>query len=144
MPRTSACCRHSPERRRRARGFTLLELLVVFALIALASGLAAPAMLRGLEAARERGVAADVQALLEGMPVRAFGQGRALEVDAPALTARLPELPDGWRLSMPQPLRYDANGIAAGGTVLLHAPGKVTARWRVVPLSGRVAREPDA
>lgn len=137
MPRTSVCCRPSPEGGRPS-GFTLLELLVVLALVALVTGLVAPAALRGVEAARERGVAADVRALLEGLPVRAFHGGQAMELDAAALRRLLPDLPADWQLQVEPALRYGPSGVAAGATVRLTPPGRAPLDWRVAPLSGEV------
>lgn len=137
MPKTSACFRSSLERPA-AHGFTLVELVVVLALVALATGLAAPALVRGLDAARERGVRADVRVLLEGMPVRAYHATGALEVDAAALQRLVPELPPGWRLEVDAPLRYAPNGVAAGGAVRLLIPGRDTTVWQIAAVSGRV------
>lgn len=137
MPKTSVCCRSSPERGR-PRGFTLVELVVVLALIALATGLVTPAVVRGLTAARERAVLADVRALLEGLPVRAYQGGSALELDAAALRRLAPELPEGWRLDVEAPLRYGPSGVAAGGAVRLLIPGRDATTWRIAAVSGQV------
>jgi prepilin-type N-terminal cleavage/methylation domain-containing protein len=120
------------------RGFTLLELLVVLALVALLTGLVVPSAWRAIEGARERGVANDVQVLLEGLPVQAFGKGQALSLDASALAGRLPGLPAGWNLKVDAPLNYGPNGVAAGGAVQLVADGRVALAWRVEPVSGLV------
>ena len=137
MPKISVSCRRRPERLAQ-RGFTLVELVVVLALLALAAGIAAPAAVRGVAAARERGVRADVRVLLEGMPVRAVQSGSGLEVDSAALRRLVPELPAGWRLEVDQPLRYAPNGVAAGGAVRLLIPGRDPTTWRVAAVSGRV------
>ena len=137
MPKTSAYFRPSLNHPA-ARGFTLVELVVVLALVALATGLAAPALVRGLDAAHERGMRADVRALLEGMPVRAYQTGSALEIDAAALQRLLPELPQGWRLEVDAPLRYAPNGVAAGGAVRLLIPDRDPTIWQIAAISGRV------
>ena len=135
MPKTSVCCR--PEGRQ-PRGFTLLELLVVLALVALVTGLVTPAVIRGLAAARERAIASDMLALLEGLPVRAYQTGLALELDGPALRSLGSELPQDWQLAVTPVLRYGPGGVASGGTVSLMAPGRKTLAWRVAPVSGEV------
>ena len=137
MPKTSACFRSSLDRRA-VRGFTLVELVVVLALVALATGLAAPALVRGLDAARERGVRADVRVLLEGLPVRAYQAGSALEVDATALQRLAPELPQDWRLELDAPLRYAPSGVASGGAVRLLIPGRDPTVWQIAATSGQV------
>lgn len=137
MPRISASCRRCPEGAHQ-RGFTLLELLVVLALIALVTGMVAPAVIRGLEAARERGVAADLRALLDSLPVRAFQRGDDVVLDAAALRQLLPDLPADWRLEVTPALRYGSAGVASGGTVHLRAPGREPLAWQVLQVSGAV------
>ena len=138
MPRISVYCRLSRERRV-SRGFTLFELIVVLALVALVTGMVTPAVVRGLAAARERGVLADVRVLLEGMPVRAYQSGIGLEIDSAALQRLVPDLPEGWRLEVEPPLRYSPSGVAAGGSVRLTIPGRDPTTWRVAAVSGHVA-----
>jgi prepilin-type N-terminal cleavage/methylation domain-containing protein len=138
MHGTSACLPRRDDARPRARGFTLLELLVVLALAALLTALVVPAAVRGLDAARERAVAADVTALLAGLPVRAYKDGLPAQFDAVQLTALLPEMPVGWRLQLTSPLRYSAAGVAEGGELVLQAPGRTGLRWRVAAGTGVV------
>lgn len=126
------------------QGFTLLELLVVIALLAMAVGLVAPAAVRSLEAARERGLASDLTALLEGLPVRAFRQGTLLRMDDKQLRESLPDLPADWRLSIEGDalLQYGAVGVARGGQIRLQAPGREAMLWQVSPITGEVKRLP--
>ena len=128
------------DRHTAAAGFTLLELLVVLALLALVTGLVAPAAVRALGAARERAAAADLDALLEGLPVRAFRAGAAQAYTGPALSQLLADLPAGWAVEATPPLRYTAQGVAAGGTVRLLAPGRQARVLQVLPVSGEVVR----
>jgi general secretion pathway protein G len=147
MPGTSASCPPSPERRAPARGFTLLELLVVLVLLALATGIVVPSVVRGIEGRRERAVLADVRVLLESLPVLAFRDGHALTMDSAALNARLVEratLPEGWRLQAEPALQYGPTGLATGGAVRLLVQGRPTARWQVQPVSGMVVAETAA
>jgi hypothetical protein len=109
-------------------------------LLALAMGLAAPAAMRGLEAARERGAAADVEALLASLPVLAFQAGGPLSLDAQALRQRLPDLPVGWALRVEPSLSYGPGGMALPAEVSLQAPGRQALRWHVIGLTGDVVR----
>jgi prepilin-type N-terminal cleavage/methylation domain-containing protein len=123
-------------------GFTLLELLVVLLLVALAAGMVAPAALRGLTAAQERAVAADLEALLAGLPAHAFRRGEALRLDAAALRERLPELPADWRLETEPALAYGPTGVALPARVSLHAPARAPLRWQIDSPTGDVRRLP--
>lgn len=124
-------------------GFTLLELLVVLLLVALAAGMVAPAALRGLAAAQERAVAADLEALLAGLPAQAFRRGEALRLDAAALRERLPDLPADWRLELDGPaLAYGPTGVALPARVSLHAPARAPLRWQIASPTGDVRRLP--
>ncbi len=143
MRATSARCLRSPEGLPR-KGFTLLELLVVMALMALAAGLVIPAVLRGLTAAQERAVASDMAALLDSLPVRAFQRGSDLIVDDRMLGQWLPDLPAGWQLVVPQALRYSPAGVATGGLVRVVAPGRPPMEWVVGAINGQAERSTGA
>lgn len=119
------------------RGFTLLEMLVVLALMALATGMALPRMSGWLDDAQERGWRADVKAYLEGMPVRAFLAGEEIRLDAAAIQLAVPGGPASMELQLPEPLAYGSTGAAAGGRLLL-LRGGVREVWTIEPVSGHV------
>ena len=143
MRATSARCRRSPEGSSR-KGFTLLELLVVMALMALAAGLVTPAVQRGLTAAQERAVASDMAALLDSLPVWAFQRGSDLVVDGRTLGQWLPDLPAGWQIVVPQYLRYSPAGVATGGLVRVLAPGRPPMEWVIGAINGQAERRAGA
>jgi prepilin-type N-terminal cleavage/methylation domain-containing protein len=120
-------------------GFTLLELLVVLALVGLLAGVAAPRAMSWVEGARARAQAADVAAALEALPARAFFEGKARVIGADAKSAELLRVPPGWRLDLAAPLRYEANGMTAGGRVRLWEGAALRADWRVQAPTGEVA-----
>jgi general secretion pathway protein G len=119
------------------RGFTLLELLVVLALMALATGIAAPRAVAWLDAAQERGWRDDLRAYLEALPVRSFlaGEGRTLE--ASDVLKVVPGAPPSVEIRLPRALNYSAQGVASGGIVEIRR-GQYKETWRIEPLTGHV------
>ncbi len=114
----------------RQRGFTLLELLIVLALVAMMAALVAPRLQGTYEAVARSGERAEVRRQLESLPLRARDAGRGFELPAedPAVFARELQLPEGWRLQALAPLRVEANGICHGGRVAVQGPG-ITETW---------------
>ncbi|MGM9516476.1 prepilin-type N-terminal cleavage/methylation domain-containing protein [Roseateles sp. DB2] len=123
---------------RSGRGFTLLEVLVVLALLGLAAGVAAPRVLQALASAQERGWRNDMKARIEALPARAFLSGEALSLSAPQLLREQPPPREGIELSLKEPLRYTPLGLAAGGELMLSFDARPPERWRVEPMTGRV------
>lgn len=120
------------------RGFTLLEILVVLVLVALTAGLVAPAGSRWLASARERGWQDDLRAQLASQPLRAFRDGRPLQLDAGALRELVPDIPADVTIELSAPLRYGPTGAAAPAEVRLRRPGVPAVVLRVVAVTGEV------
>ena len=123
---------------REGRGFTLLEILVVLVLVSLTVGLVAPATSRWLAAARERGWQQDLRAQLTDQPLRAFREGRALQLDAAAVRQLVPDLPSDVVIELSAPLRYGPTGGASASDITLRRPGAPALKWRVVAMTGEV------
>lgn len=98
-----------------ARGFTLLETLVVLALLGLAVALVAPAGYRMIASWQRATDAETILGALAALPDRARARGVDLHLPAGELAARpdLP-LPEGWRLVLARPLSVRANGACSG------------------------------
>ncbi len=100
-------------------GFTLLELLVVLAVLGLAASLATPALLRTVETWQRQ---SDIDAVMEqvrGLPGLARSDGRSLVIDDDRLASGSAPLwaPDGWTLSAPQPWRVRVDGLCGPGAL---------------------------
>jgi general secretion pathway protein H len=147
------------------RGYTLIETVVVLAVLALAAAVVAPAVGRGLDAIRLRAEAAGVASFLRAARERAIAQHRTLEVGvadagrALVLTASRPDpgrederlvrrLSPLVRLAAePAPARavvFFAHGLSSGGRLVLERAGAAVYEVRVDPLTGRVSTRRSA
>jgi prepilin-type N-terminal cleavage/methylation domain-containing protein len=136
------------------RGYTLIETTVVLLVLALAAGVTAPAIGRGLDAIRLRAEVAGVASFLRAARERAITQHHALDVriDEAGRTLTLNAGDEDVRavrhLSVlhieadPRAARtvtFFAYGLSTGGRFRLEAPGPVVYVVTVSPLTGRVS-----
>ena len=122
--RISATCRMAARRTdgpapMRQPGFTLLEMIVVLAILGLATALVAPAALRGIDSWRRQ---SELDALLDqirALPGVARASGKPIRLSDDALKAEPPPLRVAaeWTLNVPQPWKVNANGVCEGGEI---------------------------
>lgn len=106
---------------RGALGFTLLELLVVLALIAAVAGLALPNFSRMMDSFTMNTTWRGLEAELGDLPYRAFSQGRGIRLEANNARVHLPSLPTDWALTIASPIVYRENGWCEGGALIFSA-----------------------
>ena len=138
-----------------ARGFTLLELLVVLMILALAAAVAGPSIGRTVDTVRARAEVARFSALLRHTREQAITSRRphALVVDPPAhrVTIMAGEevresrsLPDHLDIEAEPPgsltVRFEPQGTSSGGAFRVTS-GHLHYRVTVEPLTGRVRIE---
>jgi prepilin-type N-terminal cleavage/methylation domain-containing protein len=149
-------------RRRRDRGFTLIELVVVLAVVAVATALVLPSVGRGTQALQLRAETKRIAALMREARLQAVSQHRAARVtldptrNTVALTVgeserpqRTLELPAGLRVSVVvggESLTFSSRGLTRETRWMVQAAGGRQLAIDVHPVSGRVTvgREPES
>ncbi|GGZ70843.1 hypothetical protein GCM10008101_26510 [Lysobacter xinjiangensis] len=97
----------------RAPGFTLLEMIVVLAILGLTTAIVAPAVLRGIDAWKRRGELDALINQVRGLPAEARSAGRTLEISDEVLAGESPPLtvaPE-FRLTTKNPWKVRHNGV---------------------------------
>ena len=98
--------------RQHVRGYTLLEMIVVMAILAMATAIAAPPSYRMIRSWQEATQVEDVMQQLERLPSATLVSGKPLLASADG-GIELIELPQDWTLHMRTPLRVQANGACS-------------------------------
>ena len=128
---------------RRDAGFSLLELLVVLAMISFMTALVAPRLKNTVDAIGRSGDRAEAIRQLERLPLLARSQGQAIAVakDQP-LAAPLVALPQGWSMQVLDQLQVADNGFCSPATVAVTEPGGNTENWALAVPDCRVGDAP--
>lgn len=125
------------------RGFTLIEMLVVLAIVALVSALAFPAVDRTLDARRAVAAGEAVGRALKAARAEALRGGAAVTLDVNSLRTRSDEaapLPADAAIALtPQRIAFHADGSAIGGTARVETGGR-SFGWRIEGETGLVRR----
>lgn len=122
-----------------ASGYTLLEMVVVIAILALTTAMVAPAGYRMITSWSEASRVDEVARRLSALPALARDEGRELRMlpeageqepptvrifragvgdrkEAPPSDAGLIELPEGWRIAFDERMVVQPNGLCSGGS----------------------------
>lgn len=112
----------------RQPGFTLLEMVVVLVILGLATAIAAPAAMRGIETWQRRGEFDRLSDQIRALPARARAAGHDLVIDQESLVSEeAPLVVDaGWTLNTDEAWIVRYNGVCEGGTLSLGTAGRVT------------------
>ena len=105
----------------RQHGFTLLEMIVVLAILGLATALVAPSAVRGIDSWRRQAAIDGLLDDIRALPGNARSTGRAIALSDEALKAEDAPLriAGSWTLTVPQPWNVEANGVCEGGELVI-------------------------
>lgn len=124
-------------------GFTLLELLIVLALVSMVAAMVAPRLQRTYDAVARSGDRAEAVRQLERLPLLARERGTAIDIaadDAQALAGLL-ALPQGWTANPVDPLQVEASGLCHPAKVRVAGGGSVET-WTLAAPDCSVADAP--
>lgn len=131
MPMSGTCRNAEPRARRLGEhGYTLLEIVVVLAILGLVTAMVVPSVVRGIESWRRQAVVDALADQLRGLPAQAREGGRDIIISNATLAAPTPpvQVEDDWSLSVAQPWRVRANGACGDGLLVLReATGRTVA-----------------
>lgn len=103
------------------RGYSLLEILVVLAILAVAATISVPLIGNMVERYRAHSVATDLQTHLIDLRTRAVMQ--ASDLSQASISQTLNDaLPAGWRIELDEAISFRANGYCPGGPATLVSP----------------------
>ena len=124
--RTSDSCRRS-DPAGGGRGFSLLEMLVVLALVSIMVALVSPRLAGTVRAIESSGDRAEVARQLETLPLLARNGGDAIRIArGDVLKAGQPlQIPQGWQLQAMTAIEVAANGVCAPARVRVEHDGLV-------------------
>jgi prepilin-type N-terminal cleavage/methylation domain-containing protein len=109
-------------RRNDARGYTLIELVVVMALLAGLSGMVLPSLYSGYQRMAADYEKTDLTKNLSKFGYIAFKKRQQIILEADAtevVYAEFPDLPQGWKFFVEGRVSYYPTGVCGGGRITL-------------------------
>ncbi len=102
-------------------GYSLLEIVVVVAIIGVAAGVAAPSLIRTIERNEAHAAIRAVDRVIAEARVEAFAM--ATPVSAAEFSRRIgTALPEGWFYELNGAPRFDESGWCPGGRLVVRSP----------------------
>jgi prepilin-type N-terminal cleavage/methylation domain-containing protein len=128
--------RHAEHRAAANRGFTLLEVLLALAIVAVVMAVAVPQLAHRLDGAYADAELAQAGSSARGLPARLALLGVEVRLDDAALAKALPDgrppldLPQRWQVKVEKAPVFGRAGSCEPGTLMLTEPS-TGRRWRV-------------
>jgi len=124
-----------------AGGFTLLEILVVLAIVGLLAGMVLPQLQKMASSVEISNQRTDIKLAIEGLGYQVYATGKPVVLaDVAAISATESTKPDhplripaGWKIQVLQPVRYAINGVCSGGRIAITDPNQVREAFLLRP-----------
>lgn len=104
-------------KRKRIFGFSLVELLVVLVILGLVSSMALPNLVRAYASLSFNSDLETVKMSLSSLGHRAFLANQSIEVTSGVELSEWIQPPEGWILTVIEPLVVRSNGFCIGGAI---------------------------
>ncbi len=132
------------ETRRNLRAFTLIELLIVLAIVGAVSAMVAPDLWKSYQRSSERQQVMDYAHQLTALRRQLHISGNSLQLAADGLTQKqtashIPSVPDGWLITNNTAIYFLPTGVTNGGRIVFDSP--TGRRWELLlqPLDGQIS-----
>lgn len=110
-----------PQRRSREAGYSLLEVVVVVAIVAVSMTLSSPSLIRMIERTEARNVLKSIDVTMTDMRVESYSRAQSLTSEA--IRQRLQaEMPEDWNVVVGEELSMSARGFCSGGSLVVTSP----------------------
>lgn len=118
--RISATCRSKSPGLTAGAGFTLIEIVVVLAIMAGVGALAMANLTRLYQSVNERATLDELRVAIRSASVHAYATGQQLTLHE--YLGQQVGLPEGWHFGADQPIVITANGMCRGGRLFVATP----------------------
>lgn len=123
-------------------GFTLIELLIVLAIVGLASGVAAPKLLKLYSRSSEHSELQKFAQVLKQSQFQAWKTGRAIRLEANKIEL-WPVVPVDWEIIERPSLYFLTTGVTNGGVIKFKAPSSRLWSLNIAPLNGKISLQAE-